>query len=292
MREFHFTNIFNMITRIIRYIIGVPIIIIITAIGGFILPMIGPKMRGLVYSISRSTIENPINQSKLSVRKAIQIVPILGNLENPAYILAQNMNYIVYSSYVLFMFYIAGLIPFLIKDEWQLNTAYIVLALSVIYWIAFYLPKMEKPNIHVSYMGLPDTSLCNKHCDYIPIEAGKLNKICINIANVGLIYYKNCTLWVCFPEGFIILDQNDACYEALDYPKKFNIERNNRRCMFSPQDNDLSFAPFTSIYLPICVNIPNAIEASRPINLIVSASSESTWGFIDVTIPLVIDTVQ
>lgn len=203
--------------NLIIYSIGVVATLLFIAVGAFVLPVVGPALRRLVYSVSRCWAPNRLGQMRTLSAGANKDTDSTNACEQASTFIVKKMNYIINVSYVFLAFYLAGLLPYFIKDKWELDTAYILLAIAAVYLLAIHLPKMEKPHFHTSFVGTMDTAFCDKHCTCIMLSPGQTCPIEIRVANTGLIYYKDCTFWVKFPEGFTILPTDHEAYKKLQF---------------------------------------------------------------------------
>lgn len=252
------------------------IVVIATTI--MVWPGIGSYVRSTLYHLSRCRPKLRVGHTKVTAQSPSVSNQSTNNMEQICTFLVGNASYLINLSYACIVFYLAGLLPLIIKGKWELDTAYLLLAISVVYLLAFHLPRMGYPNIHLSYVGTPDTDFCDLHCRCLQVKPGDEYQIEISIANVGLLYYKNCSVWLHFPSDCTILEDKHALYNTLSYRKTLNVQRGNNICLVSPKDNDLSIAPFTAIRIPIWVNIPQVTDGNTTTSIHISVISESNWG--------------
>jgi len=253
-------------------------IIVVVATGIMVLPVLGSYVRRTIYHLSRCKPSFKIGHAKLTTQSPTVSGQTTNGIEPLCTFLVSNISYLINISYACIAFYLAGLLPFFIKGKWGLDTAYLLLAISAVYLLAFHLPRIEYPNIHLSYIGTPDTDFCDMHCTCLQVKDRDIFQIDMNIANVGLVYYKNCSIWIHFPDDCIIRESNNECYASLSYRKTIQVQRGNNICLISPRDNDLSIAPFTSIRIPIWVHMTEYKKVKEATTIHVSVTSESTWG--------------
>ena len=252
--------------------------LLLTVSGIIVLPFVGDYVRETLFHLSRCRSPLSVGQAQRATESLAESNQSIDYIEQVSTFLVLHMNHLLVLSYACIGFFFAGALPFLIHGQWGLDTAYLILSISVLYLLAFQFPRIESPQVHLSYVGTAESDFCDQHCKYLELRKGKSCRIQLSIANVGLIYYKHCTVWICFPTDFTIHETGHKLYSTLSNRKAIRIQDHANICLISPRDNDLSVAPFATIQIPICVHVPQSFNTSRGIKLEVSVDSESTWG--------------
>jgi hypothetical protein len=266
------------ILKYLTYIVACVLTIFAITTGILVLPVIGHYTRGTLYHFSRCISKLRVGHTKVTEKSPSVFKQSTNNLEQICTFLVGNASYLINLSYACIIFYLAALLPLIVNGKWELDTAYLLLSISIVYLLAFYLPKIDYPNIHLSFVGTPDTDFCDLHCRCLQVKHGDEYQIEINIANIGLLYYNNCSVWIYFPDGCIIKKSNQECYNNVNYRKALQIQKGDNSCLISPRDNDLSIAPFTSIRIPIIMQTTEDETVQETTKIHVSVTSESTWG--------------
>jgi len=151
----------------------------------------------------------------------------------------------------------------------------IVSGLSILIFVSIQLPLLMKAHILITFKidGEEQSSRIN-------FRSGKTTYVESGIHNLGFSTYKNFTIVFYFGGDFEILPYDDPLYTALDFKKKFHVQRRHGGILFNPKDNFLTIPPQEVFVFPMWVKVPNKEKEGK---MEILFFSENTWGMNRIT---------
>lgn len=191
--------------------------------------------------------------------------------------LNSNWSWLVLRAYYALIF--AGLVSlvFLLYGKEHLLEG-LVVGTVVTLFIVFQLPHILRPNMYVVYLRGIERSKTYEDipCRDITVTAGRVTLLYFRITNLGVNNYQNCTFWFIFPKGLVPLEDPNL-YNGVDFRKEFQLQRRTRTVLFPPDKNYQTVTPGNSLYFPIWVQTPQALDNTNK-KVSVSATCETRRG--------------
>lgn len=201
-----------------------------------------------------------------------------GERKEPVERLDSNWGIILLLYYSL-IFVGLVVLTYLIFGEDHLFEGFIAGAL-IVSFIIFELPRLLTPHMYVMcYPAIKGSKTrSDVPCSTITVTAGEKALLFFRITNLGVNNYQNCTFWFSFSdcEGFVPLEDPNL-YNGVDFRKEFQLQKRTRTVLFPPDKNYQTVAPGNSIYFPIWVQTPQAVDNANT-EVKVEATSETRTG--------------
>lgn len=130
----------------------------------------------------------------------------------------------------------------------------ILLAMVVLAFVSFQLPRLFPPHVFVTAMRSSDGDAftgASAVKDLI-LSCGEEHVVAFQVTNLGINHCKALGCWIGFSKAISpVIDQK--CYSTIDFAKKFTYQKGNKVVYFNPSDNFQDITPANHLLFPVII---------------------------------------
>lgn len=130
------------------------------------------------------------------------------------------------------------------------------LGAAVVFFVATQLPHLFNPTVGVHVQMSADGKTPDGHCRRnLRLQPESKALVFFDLVNLGMNYYKNCSIWLTF-ERPLEIESNPAAYENVQYKKDFTFQVENNCLCFAPGTQSMDVAVGSELCVPAIVKTP------------------------------------
>lgn len=133
------------------------------------------------------------------------------------------------------------------------------LATAVVLFVAVQLPRLFNPTVGVHVqLSSDDGTMPDGRCRRgLALRPNSEILIFFDLVNLGMNYYKNCTVWLAFHKDLEVIDDPER-YEGVQYRKDFTFQAENNCLLFVPGSHSMDMAMGSELCVLAIVRTPPA----------------------------------